>query len=342
MPPFLSWEGVQCVGRKVLNSSGDLGDGWCLNAVQYRHGYKCTRKVYDEKTTKFYVIICEIYNTALIKPLFQCIIMDGDLELPKIIATNPTTAVKKVLQVIDVKRSKIYNGNNFFGLHREDVKKLQRCNDDSILITDLENESSQKCGTISPVIRKAAWMGVVSLGVPYNDPLYKVIVGAKTFRIQPGYEALRQLRKEDQVFLVHCLIEPSALGPQFVCKTTSEPIVCCSSHNISTVVKDVFMKLDVSTQKKWSGYEFFGLTNSEVLTNICEPSNLISDNCNGANTKKLCNYRNVLSEANNIRIRNTGPTSDLSSKQAQRKRNDVIHKLVEFILFGDVKGIMIL
>ena len=171
---------------------------------------------------------------------------------------------KKVFQVTNTKPNIAYNGHNFFGLHRDDVQRLQRCSNQKVFINDLK-ETTENCASVSSVNRNVNWMGVVSLGIPYQDPLYKISVGRKTLRIQPGYEALRQLKQGDNVITVHCIIEASTNGPQFICKTKSEPPVYSSSHNISAVVTDVFSKLRIQSKKKWSGYEFFDLTKNEVL-----------------------------------------------------------------------------
>ena len=81
--------------KKVVNGTGDVADGCCVNNFEYRSGYTCSRKLNGEKSNKIYDIVCAICNTTLLKPLFQCKVMDGDIELHNINATNPTTAAKK-------------------------------------------------------------------------------------------------------------------------------------------------------------------------------------------------------------------------------------------------------
>ena len=49
----------------------------------------------------------------------------------------------------------------------------------------------------------------------------------------------------------------------------------------------------------------------------------------------------VLSKTESVRNRNAGPTSSLCSK-SQLKRNELIHELVDFASFGDIKGIYII
>ena len=70
-------------------------------------------------------------------------------------------------------------------------------------------------------------------------------------------------------------------------------------------------------KKKWSGYEFFGLTKNDVLTHIYESDENKSHDCL-KKTRQYYDY-SILEEANNVHIRNAGATNQLASKQTQRK-----------------------
>ena len=108
----------------------------------------------------------------------------------------------------------------------------------------------------------------------------------------------------------------------------------CSSLSISDVVSSALKQLGVTATRRWSGYDFFGLTRSDVVSQITYmQDNLVLDTSSNEKSKQA----KVISDIVNVRSRNAGPTSNLCSK-SQKQRNELIHKLVAFTTFGDVKG----
>ena len=98
-------------------------------------------------------------------------------------------------------------------------------------------------------------------------------------------------------------------------------------HKVSNIVKEV--KRLNSTSKRlsrnWSGFEFFGFYDSKILEHITyhTPPHKTNDE--------------MMTRVENIRKRNGGQTSTLCPKSI-KKRNELIHELVEYVSFGDVKS----
>ena len=135
--------------------------------------------------------------------------------------------------------------------------------------------------------------------------------------------------------IVHCKIDQDLPNRIiiFKCFTVEEPTISCKHMKCSEVVKQMFKLLNITTKKKWSGYEFFGLTKSDVLRVLISPiveCDFERDQGN-INTDPTDNKIYVLKSAIQIRSRNVGETSSLKHNKSIKHRNEAIHKLVSQI-----------
>ena len=320
------WEGVIDIGQPVNN------DSWFPGKFKYFDGYIARRKLlYLEHE---YSITCKIRQSSTNRPLFECIATENDCNISRTTATNPTTAAKKLLQLLGVTLS-FKNGCSFFGLDRQDVINMQS-NVKSKISTDNGQEQFQEqpCSVTHAVDkhRQASWFGVTSFGTPNYDQKYLCTFGGASFRLQPGYEALRciNLPNESEVIL-HCKIEEENYFIAYRCFTVEHPLIDCKSLKPTAVVKEALMLLGVHTKKKWSGHDFFGFMKSDVLNILTKPE------IKQSKIKKT-ELDPVLKLGMQVRSRNAGETSSLKNAKSIKHRNETIHKLVEYVGFGDVKS----
>ena len=316
------WEGVVDVGHPVES------DAWFPGKYRYFNGYTARRKIlYLERE---YVLTCKISQSTTNRPLFQCIATENDVTVSGTTATNPTTASKKILQLINISLS-FKNGCSFFGLDRKEVIEMQR---------KVEGKPGNSCDmgqgplcVTHAVQRQATWFDVANFGTPNYDPKFSCKFGRSSFRLQPGYEALRciSLPNEKEVIL-HCKIEEgNANSIIYKCITVEDPIIQCEGPKATVVVKEALRLLGVQTKKKWSGYDFFGFMKPDVLNVLNKPE---------AKQSKIRKVEvdHVFRLGMQIRSRNAGETSSLKNAKSIKSRNEKIHKLVEYVGFGDVKS----
>ena len=320
------WGGLLTIGKDVVD------DKWISSSgLKYRDGYSAIRKVVVSEIT--YDIVCIIKSSTLNKPLFECQLNKQD-ELFVFCAVTPTTAMKKAFSCLDFHCKKNWNGNDFFGLKLKDVE--------SAIAKGIEHISNIIIKQSHPNVaahsnRQSVFIGLKSVGIPHISSDYIVNVGAKSFRLQPGYESIRSIETaEGVIFKVTCRIKKGIDGPLFSCSYAEEFNFTSQSYNITESMNLLFEDLKIIPKKKWSGYEFYGLTRPEILTEIIQNN---SGQQTATINKKMppLDY-SVLLDAQNVRQRNAGPTSLLKSSAAQKKRNELIHELVKFSSFGDVKG----
>ena len=84
------WEGVVDVGHPVE------GDAWFPGKYRYYNGYTARRKILY--LAHEYIVTCTIRQSSTNRPLFDCVATENDAILSRTTATNPTTAVKKIIQ----------------------------------------------------------------------------------------------------------------------------------------------------------------------------------------------------------------------------------------------------
>ena len=132
---------------------------------------------------------------------------------------------------------------------------------------------------------------------------------------------------------LHCKIENKDGQPLFTCIFTIEPEFSVSSLKISVIVKTALQKLNVTASRRWSGFDFFGLTRSDVIALIEAKQNVVPVE----NESEVEPLPKILKDVLNVRHRNAGPTSNLCQK-AQKRRNELVHELVKSAPFGDFKG----
>ena len=333
------WIGITNIGCNINDN-----EAWkTKSGIIYRDGYSAKRRIFDASKDKYHDVTLNIIQSSQGIPLFEARIIEHNQVLHKVTCTNPTTTFKAVLNHLDVKIKGRLNGGRFFGLlSKEYENQVELSSEQNITEKDIEENSVlQRDILITPAIsRNSTWVGVINYGVVINDPQYVKNIGSVQCRLQHGYEAIRKIKlKDERLINVHLKIEESINGPLFRAFTLNEPVVACNSLVIGLVVKEVFNKLNVVSNKKWSGFEYFGLTKSEVL-NVLSTNPIPAGKVNDLdNDQRECNEQDydILNDIVNIRKRNAGETSSLCRK-AIKARNATIHKLVEFASFGDVKS----
>ena len=260
-------------------------------------------------------------------------------------ATNPTAVTHKVLNYLNVLTKRCWNGNDFFGLHREDVQKTLKSASSQVLPAEIE--------TITPDIKNnshhtCAWVGVLSVGnievcKNFTSGFLKKIGNKKVLYFPPGYEAARNIKlTNSQTLTLYCKVQQKDNNniPIFTCYTKEHIIFSICSENISKVVKDALLKLGISSTRRWSGFDFFGITRSDVVSYFEKALHQECATTSSGDEVKAKNLSKVLKTVLDIRHRNAGPTKSLT-KRAQNERNEKIHKLVEFASFGDVTGLQL-
>ena len=311
-----------------------INDDWITSGrkFEYRYGFSSIRSIVldgDNNCKRYYNIICTITASNLNKPLFKCAVFCSDIEKAQFIASNLTLAVRKVLEYLNFKTKKRWNGNDFFGINRKDIPDSDP--------PQHGNNQTDSVNTVSCLGRQSTFLKVVSFGTPNLHANFQYTVGTKTILLQPGYESIRQIFDKNKNINLHCKIEKTENGllPMFHCFTTEDKIIDCKATKITTCVKSAFDLLGISMVKKWSGYDFYGLLRMDVV-NVISSHPLISTQ--NEKDKLFSTDSQILQSAAKVRCRMAGPTSSLSSKQARNKRNGIIHELVKFASFNDVKG----
>ena len=318
------WDGIVDIGFV------EEEDAWFPGKVRYFNGYTAKRTILYQGHE--YNITCKIFSSNTNRPLFECRMMCDDKLISNFVATNPTTAVKKTLVSADINMS-FKNGNWFFGLDRLDVIKMK-----GLLRKETEVEANiekiMMPNSISAT-RQASWFGVITFGTPNYDKKYLCSFGGRSFRLQSGYEALRNMIIDNgKEVIVHCKID-SDIGENiiFKCFSTDEPVFSIESKRPTELVRMLYAHLNISTKKKWSGYEFFGFMKPDVLNILTakptEPSK-------HSKLHKADIDHEVLKLGMKVRSRNAGETSSLKHNKSIKKRNETIHKLVEYVSFGDI------
>ena len=203
---LVSWEGLLEVGKRVATDDIESKNYWTSNSgYQYHDGYTCIRKLHDKKSNTFFKINCRIFSSLLQRPLFECVV-EKDVVLQTFIATNPTSAMKKVFNYTGIIPKRVWNGNHFFGLHRKDVQHLLN----ATVATDFNSPPGQ-VGLVADNInsnRNVTWAGVISLGTPSKNKNFSRKVGKKYLFLPPGFESVRKIRcKNEKCIVLHCKIE---------------------------------------------------------------------------------------------------------------------------------------
>ena len=333
----VSWVGVVEVGHKVKYDVDNVNEknAWISNGgYDYCNGFMCIRNLLDKATNKTYRVTCSISSSLLNKPLFNCLVETGTTQ-QKFIAMNPTTVMRKGFNFTAVNPNG-WNGNLFFGLHRKDVQLMLKNAVWKTLTTD--NSSNQE----ELLIRSSSntrWVGVISLG-NVSDKKFQIEVGTRNRIWTPaGYEAVRKVKYDCRHIALHCKIENKDDKPFYTCYTKEDPLITLSSFKISEVVRTALKQLNITSTRRWSGVDFFGLTRSDVISHMKAKENSLT--CGKEKTEAEItskkSYPNVLIDVLNTKHRNAGPTGNLCAK-AKKQRNELIHQLVLFASSGDVKG----
>ena len=246
------------------------------------------------------------------------------------------------LSHINVPTKRRWNGNEFFGLNREDVRETLKNAPSEVTPTEIKTSNIDMKSNSH---HTSVWVGVISVGdidvCKDSKAGFSKKIGTKVLYFPPGYEAVRNMKLgNSQMVPLHCKVEQRDSIPIFTCYTKDLIIFSVSSENMSKVVKEALLKLGISSTRRWSGYDFFGITRSDVISYFEEALHGEDVTTSDDDDVEVKTLPKVLKTVLDIRHRNAGPTSSLS-KRAQKERNEKIHKLVGFVSFGDVIGIQL-
>ena len=315
---YVSWGGIINIGDEPSDENEKLKFS-CGKGLVYRIGYCCKRIVKTDDSVESIIIECKVVKANLSGcPLFQCSYKSNtNAEIITVSAKTPTEVTNKVLKKICKNCKHNWSGNEFFGFRRNDV------------LTAISTRNMGK------VVVKFNWFGIKSYGIPIiSDPRYLYSTGACHFRLQPGFESVRQVvLNEVTEYIIHCKILQSESGPLFMCHTADK------KHSFESIKPTIAMNgvlkaLGILKTRNRSGYEFFGFNRADVLNVIKGDITSYSDpilNERYASTNETC-----LKKLEDIRVRNAGPTSHLLHKKSKIARNGTIHDIVKFASFGDV------
>ena len=92
-------------------------------------------------------------------------------------------------------------------------------------------------------------------------------------------------------------------------------------------MKKIFKLLGITNTRNRSGYEFFGLNQSDIIVQL---QGEVHQKAARKAPPDACNTM-----MNTVK-RNAGPTSELKTQRAIITRNEAVHKTVQLCSFGDV------
>ena len=332
----LLWDSVVNIGVSV--------EEFYSGSFKCNKGYSALRKIITESDQ--FDCFCNVLESGNGQPMFECILKNGEDKIGMSLSMNPTTAAKKILKLANVNFS-IKSGNNFFGFDRKEVIHLMN----NTTTTNQEITSNYEvvdndCTLDSAFSsRNLRWHGVVDYGRAVDNIHFQCKLGSGSFNLHCGYESIRIAKTDnDDEIEIHSKVECENERPMFKVFTIEFPLVSFSNVKATVCVKQMLNFLGIKTNKKWSGYEFFGFMKPEVLKII----SIDHINIETSSKHKKCTAKKLkraevkehipIRYALNIRSRNAGGTSSLINSKSVNARNEAIHELVEYISFGDVKS----
>ena len=207
-------------------------------------------------------------------------------------------------------------------------------------------------------------IGIKSIGEdpPNSAPwYYQLQGGSSSVSLRPGYDARQLINHNGKSYEVSCkLKQNSNFGPLFQCEVFKDGKIIFTSMEArpTTTMKKVFEFLNLQNyNKNLSGYEFFGLTRTDVISQLSECSSKSRkrksndndhvgqnnvDNSKGMKRIPVGQFSHypLLDKLSKTKTRNAGPTSSLQCK-SQKERNALVHEAVKFTSFNDVKSYVI-
>ena len=325
------WLGITHFGHPVLDENNEHHPLWISSKRFLYEGYECKRTI-SSGNNKYY-FINQVYKSTCGKPLFRTLTYK-DVACETLLScfncTSTYSCYKKTLARWDIKIKGKLNGNRFFGLELADYNKRPANHDAANIDQNLSHflDPSHE--------RTSSWESIISYGFPVlNDNRYVKKIGNINCRLQPGYKVARKLKISlEKTVKLYLTIEESARGPLFTAYTEEEPRVSLSTY-VPNELKQVYPMLGMKCSKNWSGFEFFGFYQADVLCVVTCAYETASKHENSKMRK--IELDNNLSNLKNIRHRNAGKTSTLCDKAA-KNRNEKIKDIVEYATFGDLKS----
>ncbi|XP_047139031.1 uncharacterized protein LOC124814958 [Hydra vulgaris] len=330
----LLWDGLVNIGV--------AGEEFYSGSFKCNKGYSARRKIITESNQ--FDCFCNVLESGMGKPMFECILKNGENKIGISSSLNPTTAAKKILKIANVNIS-IKSGNTFFGFDREEVVNLMNGNT-SNGNTNQEVTNTYEVVNNSCSSRKLRWLGVVNYGRAVDNITFQCKLGSGSFNLHCDYESIRIAKTDNgNEIEIHSKVECENEMPIFKVFTIELPLASFSNEKATVCVKQMLNFLGIETNKKWSGYDFFGFMKPEVLKIIStnqinvQKSSSKHKKCTAKKFKKEEFKDHIpLKNALTIRTRNAGETSSLVNSKSINARNEAIHELVEYISFGDVKS----
>ena len=120
------------------------------------------------------------------------------------------------------------------------------------------------------------WLALINPGKPVMDDHNWLCSKKEKYPLFEGYEAARFVKNRDgKYFKVVCAVNKSSLGlPLFSCRAfeynpltkslNCDQTIHLSLRKISSVSNAFLQKLNVHSNKVWSGSQFFGMNRKDV------------------------------------------------------------------------------
>nr|XP_047142024.1 uncharacterized protein LOC124816524 isoform X2 [Hydra vulgaris] len=332
------WDGVINIGLAV--------EQFYSGSFKCNKGYSARRTIITECNQ--FDCYCNVLESGNGHPIFECILKNGEDKIGMSCSMNPTTAAKKILKIANVDVS-IKSGNTFFGFDRKEGINLMNATTNNT--NQAVNKNYKVVGKDYSVSssfpsRNLKWHGIVDYGIAVDNINFHCKLGSGSFNFHCGYESIRIAKTANfDEIEIHCKVESENHIPIFKVFTIEIPLASFSNVKATVCVKQMLNFLGIESNKKWSGFEFFGFMKPEVL--IIISANPI--NVETSSKHKMCSAKKVFKKveledhiplrcALTIRSRNAGETSCLLNSKSIHARNEAIHELVEYISFGDVKS----
>ena len=339
----IDWYGLVASGVPVL-----CDDNWIVSKKSRYpvfNNYVGIRLVKNEKGT-IYKVVCTTFESTCKLPIFKCLCYLYDSGKEKfeddycfsLSLTKITPLVSKVLKRLNVNTKKHWPGFEFFGYHLKSVRfVLDQCISDKEIY--VRNPSTQVCEFGGPeslietnghnsvmFTHSYNWLGVLDYGKMTGECTWERQINNTKICIPSGYVSKIGLKvSSGDTFTqheIHCAVSGAGSVPQFTCSTDNKFF---TSHCPTSAMKQVFSYVGYLTERKMSGYEFFGFYRREVIQKLSVKQSSATMN-------------QVLLDIANIQKRNGGPTSKMSSNRNKILRNEKIYRVVELSSFGDTRS----
>ena len=119
------WGGVHDISKRVEIENNGVKWKTSFGNI-FTNGFTSCRKIVVQKDE--FTVLCKIYATLLNRPIFECTVSsknnDDNKHTNTFRAFTSTTSMKNVFKHLGISPRRNWNGNEFFGLYRDNVKEM--------------------------------------------------------------------------------------------------------------------------------------------------------------------------------------------------------------------------